>query len=120
MHADDSTTPCSHVCVCVRACVCFVVLQYRGDALEAASNAAKRILPRTEPALQMDSGNSDSYLAYLVPPGTSAPEPVSKELRVRELGAGLVAVGICRGFGSDRGRCVTCAVGAAHGCAHVS
>lgn len=79
-------------------------MQYRGDALAAAENKDKRILDRTEPALQMDSGNSDSYLAYILPPSVDAPAPVSKELKVVEIPESLVAVGSSRGFGSDRGR----------------
>jgi len=81
-----------------------LLLSYRGDALEAAKNSENRILPRTEPGLQMDSGNSDSNLAYLVPQGTTAPAPASKELRIKEIPATLVAVGRSRGFGSDRDR----------------
>jgi len=80
-----------------------LLLNYRGDALAAAENSAKRILPRTEPALQMDSGNSDSSLAYLLPPG-AAPKPNAKELQVVEVGECLMAVGATRGFGTDRGR----------------
>jgi hypothetical protein len=81
-----------------------LLLSYRGDALEAAQNSQNRILPRTEPALQIDSGNRDSYLAYLVAQGTNAPAPASKELKVVQVPETLVAVGISRGFGSDRNR----------------
>lgn len=81
-------------------------MQYRGDALAAAENKAKRILDRTEPALQIDSGNSDSYLAYILPPAASndAPAPLSGELKLVQVPVSLVAVGSSRGFGSDRGR----------------
>ena len=82
-------------------------LQYRGDALAAPENKAKRILDRTEPALQIDSGNSDSYLAYILPPAAGAldaPAPVSQDLKLLEVPPSQVAVGSSRGFGSDRGR----------------
>jgi len=51
----------------------------------------------------MDTGNSDSSLAYVLPPGP-APKPNSKELQLIQVPERLVAVGATRGFGSDRGR----------------
>jgi hypothetical protein len=72
--------------------------------LEPAQNSQRKILPITTPTLQMDSGNYDSCLAYLLPPDTTPPNPDSKDLKLVEVPEQLVAVGAARGFGSDRGR----------------
>mmetsp|Transcript_23421 Transcript_23421/g.47735 ORF Transcript_23421/g.47735 Transcript_23421/m.47735 type:complete len:270 (-) Transcript_23421:21-830(-) len=78
---------------------------YRGDALSKAKNANGKVLPASEPLLQLDSGRRDSSLAYVIPPGQgSAPAPLDKTLSLVQVPPKSVAVLSVRGYGADRGR----------------
>ena len=69
---------CVRLCVCVCACVCVCTSQPRAFTPKRTQ--------ATEPTLQIDSGNSDSFLAYILPPDMpTAPRPSSADLRVVEV-----------------------------------
>lgn len=79
---------------------------YRGDALTKPSNDAGKVLPVTDPLLQIDNGSGLTSLGYVHSTSMrgQAPRPMDKSLRVQKLGDQLIAVFSVRGFGADRTR----------------